>query len=150
MSIDKDFLKEVAQVMKTASEVGEAYTASAAENVSLTAKVAELESQSTEKQASGEPQPAPVFNDDSLDQTVDILISAGVAKEASRDSLLTDLQKDPNKVLTMVEKLAGADKSTPAEPAHTFGKAAHKTANADSTDGKSDSAKFWSDRFSKK
>lgn len=141
---EKGFMREVAEVMKTASELGEEYTKVAAENEQLKTKVAELEADGTEKQASGES--APAFNDDRLDQAVDIIISAGVAKEASRDELLKDLQDDPNKVLDLVEKLAGADKA--AEEAPSFGNVSkEKTANADAPATESES--FWSRRFRK-
>ena len=145
----KAFYKEVATLAKTASEVGDAYTEAMAENAELKQKIADLEAVSTEKQASGEQSAAPAFNDDRLDQAVDMFISAGVAKEASRDDLLKDLQEDPNKVLDFVEKMAAKDEES-NEPAPTFGRvSSEKTANADTAAGK-ESESFWQRRFGRK
>ena len=139
--MDKKLIHDVAVMAKQAAELTQELLT---ENTELKKQAADNGAalEEMKKQASTDSAETAVvgLSDDARERAVDHIISAGQAKEASRDELLKDLADNPDKLVDYVEKLATADAP---QPVKRLGKIVSEAPNTGSGSASED---YWKNR----
>jgi len=133
---------------KIAAEIAE-YTLLTEERITnLTAENEGLRTKLAAQKEAGDNDVMPTFTKDSLDQTVHALVTSGHTKEAGRDQLLEDWEKDPNKALDFLVDLAKGNKKTASRKHRPLGKVSMDESTVASAP-KRESDKLWEDKLIK-